>query len=102
MARSDLASEAIWRPKQPPKIYLKKIRMLSQSSSVNEFQEVAKMALRNPSHCKSKISPPPNSPTAGILGPDLVVTCFNKNRYKLFQITVEKSHFLYYFCSIFS
>ena len=60
MVRSDSASEAKWRPKQPRKICLKK----SGLSSVNELKWVQL------SH-RSRKSPPPMA-AAGLLGPDLV------------------------------
>ena len=80
MVRSDLTSEAVWRPKQPQKIYLKKsgcylnllstsFRRLSQSSSVNEFQEGSVIELKSQI---SKETAPPMA-AAGLLGPALVL-----------------------------
>ena len=70
--RSDLASEAVWRPKQPQKNLLEKIRMLSQSSSsVNEFQK-GQITVNHGIQNESKTRYPPPLAAAGLLGPDLV------------------------------
>ena len=82
MVRSDLTSEAVWRPKQPQKNLLEKIRMVSQSS-VNEFQEVISIffcqrvsgGYLNLLSLKAKYpkeTAPPMA-AAGLLGPDLVL-----------------------------
>ena len=83
MTRSDLASEAVRRPKQPQKNLLEKIRMVSQSS-VNEFQEVISiffcqrvsggylnlLSLSLKAKYPKETAPP--MAAAGLLGPDLV------------------------------
>ena len=87
MTRSDLASEAVWRPKQPQKNLLEKIRMVSQSS-VNEFQEVISiffcqrvsggylnlLSLSLKAKYPKETAPP--MAAAGLLGPDLVMSFF--------------------------
>ena len=83
MTRSDLASEAVRRPKQPQKNLLEKIRMVSQSS-VNEFQEVISIffcqrvsggylnLLSSSLKAKYPKETAPPMAAAGLLGPDLV------------------------------
>ena len=91
MTRSDLASEAVRRPKQPQKNLLEKIRMVSQSS-VNEFQEVISilfcqrvsggylnlLSLSLKAKYPKETAPP--MAAAGLLGPDLVILGFPRTK----------------------